>query len=113
MALTYVPSSAGSTGNPPIVMASVVSPPTTDRTVSFAAGRLWFLNSTCDITDYVAAAAISDASVLGVKAGDALMLVSGTAASTAPKLQLGVFVYSSVGATGAALSSNVLSSTQA
>lgn len=112
MALSYTPSSAGSTGNPPMAVASLAGPISTDRSNALQAGRIYLHSSTMDITDFAGTLnSVSDASVLGIKGGDVLIMVSATAGSTTPKLQLGVFV-TSASATGAAISSNVLSSTQ-
>ena len=116
MALTYTPSSAGSTGNPLVELAGIMGGIFQDSNTAASSdkpgGKLWLWNSTSDVTDLVALNAVNDGIQLGVKPGDVLIMVSATAASTAPKLQFGVFASPATALTsGICLSSNVLSST--
>lgn len=111
MGLTYNGTTAGSTlANPPVVLDSVVGGQF-PNSPGLTGGKLWVYSSTNDVTDLSGNLnAISDGVALGMRAGDILLMVSGTAGSTTPKLQMGVLV-SSASATGFALSTNSLSST--
>lgn len=112
MGLTYVGSSLGSTGNPPMDTEFAVGGKlSTERAGNGLTGaKAWFWTSTSDIVDLVALNSINDGVALGMTAGDILFMVSGTAGSTTPKFQAGVLV-TSAAATGFAVSSNIISST--
>lgn len=112
MGLTYVGATLGSTGNPPVdTEFAVTGKLSTERAGNAMTGaKMWFWTSTSDVVDLVALNSINDGVALGITPGDVLMMVSGTAGSTTPKLQLGVFC-GSAGTTGMCLSSNILSST--
>lgn len=121
MGLTYVGASLGSTGNPPVELdvgigAGFQFPYITASTAAapnnIVSNKLWSWASTSDVTDLVALNAVNDGLTLGIRPGDVLIMVSATAASTSPKLQLGVFAWPATAATtGICLSSNVFSST--
>jgi len=118
----YVGSTATSTAaNPPVVLASVIggriqwaNTGTTsvlgNLPTGAAGGKLWFYSSTNLGTDSAAAAFFNDGVALGMSAGDVLIGVYSTAASTAPYIYAGVLV-TSVGSTSFALSSNIITST--
>ncbi len=111
MGLTYNGATAGTTlANPPVILDGVIGGVLPFATTAAHGGKLWLYSSTNDVVDFVAAQAFNDGVVLGMKHGDPMILVSGTAGSTTLKIQFGVLV-TSAAATGFALSSNVLSST--
>lgn len=121
MALTYVGTSAGSTGNPPIEIAGGMGggfqyPYLTASTVAapynVTGNKIWSWASTSVVSDLVALNSVNDGYQLGIKPGDVLIMVSASAGSTTPILGLGVFAWPATAATtGICLSSNVLTST--
>ena len=118
----YVGSTATSTAaNPPVVLASVIggriqwaNTGTTsvlgNLPTGASGGKLWFYSSTNLVTDVAAAAFFNDGTALGMSAGDLILGVYGTAASTTPFMYLAPLV-TSVGSTSFAISSSYLSST--
>ncbi len=118
----YVGSTATSTAaNPPVVFASVIGGriqwANTGTTAALgnlptgaAGGKMWFYSSTNAATDTAAAAFFNDGTALGMSAGDLLIGVYSTAASTTPFFYIGALV-TSVGSTSFAMSSSYLSST--
>lgn len=111
MGLTYSGATAGTTlANPPAVLDSVIGGQF-PNSPGLTGGKLWLYSSTNDITDLSGTLnSINDGVAIGAKGGDVLIMVSGTAGSTSPKVQLGVFV-TSASATGFAISTNIISST--
>lgn len=107
--MTYASSTLGSTAtNPPIEITSVLSGSNASG-LGMAGRALWFYTSTHTAAEVAAANFITDAKALGMTAGDLMLGVTGSAASTSPIGFLGVIV--SVSTSGANLSSNVLTST--
>lgn len=118
----YVGSTATSTAaNPPVVLGSVIggriqyaNTGTTsvlgNLPTGAAGGKLWFYSSTNLGSDTAAAGFFNDGTALGMSAGDVILGVFSSAASTAPYIYLGALV-TSVGSTSFAMSSNYITST--
>lgn len=111
MSLTYNGATAGSTSaNPPVVLDSVIGGQL-PNSQGLLGAKLWFYSSTNTAAELAGTLnAVNDGIALGIKAGDILIGVTATAGSTAPICFMGVFA-TSAASTGAALSSNVLTST--
>ena len=113
MTVTYNGTTAGTTSaNPPVVVAQPMSG-SFNNAPSLTGGRIWRYNSTNYSTDISngGTASITDAKALGMEAGDLILGVTSTAASTVPFIWLGTVI--SVTTSGAYISTNVLSSTHA
>lgn len=111
MTITYNGTTAGATStNPPVVIASALGGKITNAP-GVTGGKLWFYQSTNAATDISgAASSITDAKRLGMTEGDVLMGVYSTAAgSTVSILYFGVIA--AVTTAGAAISTNVITST--
>lgn len=122
MALAYNGTTAGSTlANPPVLLMSAIGGHVQFATTGSTAGisnlpigasgaKIWFYSSSNTAAELAALNSINDGVALGMTIGDLMLGVTSTAVSTAPIGYLGVLV-TSAGATGFALSSNVLTST--
>lgn len=113
MTATYNGTTAGSTSaNPPNLLAQVMSG-SVSNSPALTGAKLWHYTSTNYSTDVSngATAVITDALALGMKAGDLILGVTSTAASTVPFIWMGCVT--SVSTSGAVISTNVLSSTHA
>ncbi len=113
MTATYNGTTAGSTSaNPPSLLAEVMGGKVANSP-ALTGAKLWHYTSTNFSTDVSNAgtAVITDGQELGMAAGDLILGVTATAASTAPFIWMGCVT--TVSTAGAYISTNVLSSTHA
>ena len=108
MSITYVGTTFGSTSaNPPSLLFSGVG---SFITASVPGARVWKYNSTNAAVDMTAPAAFLDGALLGMKVGDLVLGVTCSAGSSAGIAYMGVVGLVTT-SSGAALSSNVITST--
>ena len=113
MTATYNGTTAGSTSqNPPSVVAQVMMGDI-DNSPGLKGGRIWYYHSTNFSSDIEGGGTpvILDGLALGMKAGDLLIGVQATAASVTPFTFITPII--AVTTAGAAISTNVISSTHA
>jgi hypothetical protein len=107
--MTYAGATMGSTvTNPPVSLTGLLSGGQASG-LGMAGKSLWFYTSTHTAAECFAANFFTDAKALGMKNGDIMLGVTGSAASTTPFLFGGVVV--SVTTSGGNLSSAIITST--
>ena len=118
MTMTYNGATAGSTlANPPICVGAMSWNGSILNSPGLTGARAWFYTSTNVVADMTSSGAIADGYALGMRPGDVLFGVTASAGSSSPIFYAGVVGLVGTPSTltgissGAALSSNVLTST--